>query len=75
MFSKLLIIFFTLLQNQEVTYTVAEEMARQQKTNNLSQLITLLSISLITIILLLIINLYKNQKLGSKIRKLESGIK
>lgn len=74
MLSKLLITIFSILQNQEVTYTVAEEMARAKKVSNLSQLITLLSLTLFTIIILFVIYLYKNYRLRAKIRKLESEL-
>lgn len=71
MYSKLLISFFILLQDQEITYTATEELVRQQKMNNLSNLISILSIFSITITILLILNVVKNYKLKAEINRLE----
>ena len=73
MFLKYSIILFTILQNQEVTYTVAEEMERAHKS--LTVLVTLLTLFLFTILLLFFIALYKNNKLRKKIRTLEAKLK
>ena len=74
MFLKYSIILFTILQNQEVSNTVAEEMERAHKASNLAQLITLLSLFLFTFVLLLLISLYKNNRLRKKIRTLEAKL-
>ena len=75
MFLKYSIILFTILQNQEVTYTVAEEMDRAHKTSSLTSLVTLLTLFLFTILLLFFISLYKNNRLRKKIRTLEAKLK
>jgi len=72
MISKFL--FFSILQNQEVTYTVVEEIARAKRESNLAQLITILSLFGITITFLLIINLVKNYKLQKRVRILEANL-
>ena len=71
MISKLLVVVFTFIQNQENIGAI-EEMARQKKVNSLSQLISILSIFSITVVILLIFNLVKNYKLNAEIKRLKS---
>ena len=70
MISKLLVVVFTFIQNQDQLAAI-EEMARQKKVNNMSQLITLLSIFSLVVVILLIINLVKNYKLKAEISRLK----
>lgn len=74
MFSKLFLSFIAILQNQEL-HATAQEIARSEKTNSLTQLISLLTIAILTLIILLSINIYKNYKLRLKINTLEGRLK
>jgi flagellar biosynthesis/type III secretory pathway M-ring protein FliF/YscJ len=71
MISKLLVVVFTFIQNQD--QLPIEEMARQEKMNNLTQLISLLSIFLLIVVILLIIYVVKNYKLKGEIKQLKSN--
>ena len=71
MISKLLVVVFTFIQNQEQLATI-EEMTRQKKASDLRQLITLLSIFSLVVVILLIINLIKNYKLKAEIKRLKN---
>ena len=73
MISKLLFLFFSIIQNQEIQESFSQ-LAQTKKLHNLSQLITLLSITILTLIILLSINLFKNYKLSNKVRKLEKKL-
>ena len=75
MYSKLLVTFFVLFQNQEFLKLQAEQLASENKVNNLSQLITILSIALITVIILLSINLFNVYKLKAENKTLRQKLK
>lgn len=71
MISKFAFSFLSILQNQEIQESV-KELARQKKVEGLSQLITILSIALITILFLLALNLFKVYKLKAEIKRLKN---
>ena len=75
MYSKLLVTFFVLFQNQEFLKLQAEQLASENKVNNLSQLITILSIALITFIIHLSINLFNVYKLKAENKALRQKLK
>ncbi|NNL16084.1 MAG: hypothetical protein HKO81_05525 [Flavobacteriaceae bacterium] len=72
MFSKLLVFLFTLLQDQEVTYTLTEDLTRLEREDNLAQLVSLLTIVLIIVLAILVITLIQKQKLRRKVALLEA---
>lgn len=75
MLLKLVLSCIAFSQNQELTLTAASELATDQKAHNLSQLITILSLTILTLIILLSINIYKNYKLRTTVKNLESRLK
>jgi hypothetical protein len=70
MISKFLFLFFSILQNQEIQNATLE-LDQTKKIHDLSQLVTLLSIALLTVIILLCIYIYRDYKLKSEIKKLK----
>ncbi len=73
MFSKLLLFFFTILQNQEFQAT-ADELTRLKREDNLTQLVSLLTIALIIVLAILTFALIQNHKLNKENLKLNKQI-
>lgn len=76
MISKFLFSFYCLVMQSDLATTTAEQaekLKELQEANELSRLTTILSIALITIFLLLIISLFKNNKLQNEIARLKQS--
>ena len=70
MISKLLVVVFAFIQNQDQLAAI-EEMARKKEVNSLSQLITILSTFSLIITILLILYFAKNYKLKAEINRIK----
>ena len=72
MFSKMIFLIPVLLLQTETTATREQELIDVQNALDLSRLTTILSVALITLLMLLTINIYKNYQLRNEIKRLKS---
>ena len=74
MLSKFLVTVTYFFQDNEAIQQAANEITLEEKSASLTQLTTILSIALITLLALLTLNLVKNHKLNIENQKLKKQL-